>query len=81
MVAIISLICGGSFIFTAFQTGLSNHCQLVTFNLGARLIRTSCWDGYASVPHALTGGWAATLSFLAGLFIIAIGFGIEATRS
>jgi hypothetical protein len=86
MFAILGLICGVSFIWGAIQTWASNYCDLVTFGAGGHvsrlfLIHTTCWSGYGSVPHALTGGWAGLLQVLIGLFLMFLGVGIQVVRS
>ena len=78
---LIGLVCGGSFIWTGLSTLLSNNCALVTFGSGsARIIKTTCWEGYKHVPHAFTGGWAGILSIFAGVLIMLFGVGAEASR-
>ena len=77
---LIGLVCGGSFIWTGFTTLISNSCSLVTFGGGGRIIKATCWEGYKNVPHALTGGWAGTLSIFAGVLIMLIGVGAGASR-
>jgi len=86
MFAIFGLLCGGSFIWGAIQTWSSNSCDLVTFGIGGRishlfLVHTTCWSGYPSVAHGITGGWAGTLQLLLGLFIMLFGVGVEIARS
>jgi hypothetical protein len=86
MIALFALICGGSFIYGAFQTWFSSGCQLATFGGNGHvgrlfMLRTTCWDGYPSVPHAFTGGWAGTIQLFAGLFIILLGLIIQVARS
>jgi hypothetical protein len=81
MAVLFGLICGGSFVFSAFQIWFNSKCELVTFGMGARIVRTTCWEGYASVPHALTSGWAGTLSFIAGILVFLFGLGSQAAIS
>ena len=81
MYFLIGLICGGSFIWTGIKVAFSSGCDAVTFHIGGRIIDTTCWHGYGSVPNGFTSGWAGFLSIVAGITLIIIGLVSEAVHS